>query len=121
MRREDLTSDEAAAAMAEVMDGRAAPTRRSPGLLIGLAMKGERPTEIVGLARTMRAHAVKISDCRAPVFDTLRHGRRSIRHVQYLVVRSRWSSPRAACAWPSTATDRCRACPEARTCSRRSA
>src|SRR5437762_4328759 len=57
-RHEDLTTDEAAAAMVEVMEGRAAPAQIA-GLLIGLAMKGERPAEIVGLARTMRANAVK--------------------------------------------------------------
>jgi anthranilate phosphoribosyltransferase len=33
-------------------------------------MKGERPAEIVGLARTMRQHAVKLSHQHAPVFDT---------------------------------------------------
>jgi anthranilate phosphoribosyltransferase len=59
-RREDLTVDEASAAMAEVMEGRAAPAQIA-GLLVGLAMKGERPSEIVGLARTMRAHAVQVS------------------------------------------------------------
>jgi anthranilate phosphoribosyltransferase len=68
-RHEDLTTDEAAAAMVEVMDGRAAPAQIS-GLLIGLAMKGERPPEIVGLARTMRAHAVKLSRRFDHVFDT---------------------------------------------------
>jgi len=68
-RHEDLTSDEAAAAMAEVMEGRAAPAHIA-GLLIGLAMKGERPTEIVGLARTMRAHAVQVSKRHGRVFDT---------------------------------------------------
>ena len=69
MRREDLTSSEAAAAMAEVMEGRAADAQIA-GLLIGLAMKGERPAEIVGLARTMRAHAVKVSRRFEDVFDT---------------------------------------------------
>src|SRR6059058_5706483 len=68
-RHEDLTADEAAAAMAEVMEGRAAPAHIA-GLLIGLAMKGERPVEIVGLARTMRAHAVQISKRYDRVFDT---------------------------------------------------
>src|SRR5438552_14257344 len=68
-RHEDLTSDEAAAAMAEVIEGRAAPAHIA-GLLIGLAMKGERPTEIVGLARTMRAHAVQVSRRHDRVFDT---------------------------------------------------
>lgn len=68
-RHEDLTADEAAAAMAQVMEGRAAPAQLA-GLLIGLAMKGERPVEIVGLARTMRAHAVPISRRFDRVFDT---------------------------------------------------
>src|ERR1700730_17163231 len=68
-RHEDLTADEAAAAMAEVMEGRAAPAHIA-GLLVGLAMKGERPAEIVGLARTMRAHAVQVSKRHDDVFDT---------------------------------------------------
>jgi anthranilate phosphoribosyltransferase len=68
MRREDLTSEEASAAMAEVMEGRAADAQIA-GFLIGLAMKGERPAEIVGLARTMRAHAVQLSHTFEPVFD----------------------------------------------------
>jgi anthranilate phosphoribosyltransferase len=68
-RHEDLTTDEAAAAMAEIMEGRAASAHIA-GLLIGLAMKGERPAEIVGLARTMRAHAVQVSRRYDDVFDT---------------------------------------------------
>src|SRR5213080_1692228 len=68
-RHEDLTSDEAAAAMGEVMDGRAAPAHIA-GLLVGLVMKGERPAEIVGLARAMRAHAVQVSKRYERVFDT---------------------------------------------------
>src|SRR3954452_4448890 len=68
-RHEDLTADEAAAAMAEVMNGRAAPAHIA-ALLVGLAMKGERPVEIVGLARAMREHAVQISRRYDDVFDT---------------------------------------------------
>jgi len=68
-RHEDLTSDEASAAMAEVMEGRAAPAHIA-GLLMGLVMKGERATEIVGLARAMRAHAVQVSKRHGRVFDT---------------------------------------------------
>jgi anthranilate phosphoribosyltransferase len=68
-RHEDLTSDEASGAMAEVMAGRAAPAHIA-GLLIGLAMKGERPAEVVGLARAMRAHAVPVSRRFDRVFDT---------------------------------------------------
>src|SRR5499427_379952 len=68
-RHEDLTTDEAAAAMAEVMEGRSAPAHIA-GLLIGLAMKGEKPAEIVGLARTMRANAVQLSRRHDGIFDT---------------------------------------------------
>jgi anthranilate phosphoribosyltransferase len=68
-RHEDLTADEAAGAMAEIMEGRATPAQIS-GFLIGLSLKGERPPEIVGLARTMRAHAVKLSRSFPGVFDT---------------------------------------------------
>lgn len=68
-RREDLTTAEAASAMDEVMAGRAAEAQIA-GLLIGLAMKGERPNEIEGLARAMRAHAVRLSRDFEGVFDT---------------------------------------------------
>lgn len=67
-RHEDLTTDEASLAMSEIMDGRAAPAHVS-GLLIGLAMKGERPSEIVGLARAMRQRAVPLSRHYDDVFD----------------------------------------------------
>jgi anthranilate phosphoribosyltransferase len=68
-RREDLTMDEAAGAMGEIMDGRAQPAQIA-GLLVALTMKGERPSEIVGLARTMRSRAARLSREHAPVFDT---------------------------------------------------
>src|SRR3954468_18611498 len=68
-RRDDLTSAEASAAMAEVMEGVASDAQIA-GLLIGLMMKGERPAEIVGLARTMREHAVKLSRSFSNAFDT---------------------------------------------------
>src|SRR5213083_1426432 len=68
-RHEDLTADEASAAMTEIMGGGASPAHVA-GLLIGLAMKGERPVEIVGLARAMRAHAVPVSTRYDEVFDT---------------------------------------------------
>jgi anthranilate phosphoribosyltransferase len=51
------------------MEGRASSAELA-GFLIGLAMKGERPVEIVGLARAMRAHAVQISRRYEHVFDT---------------------------------------------------
>ena len=68
-RRIDLTVDEAAGAMDTIMDGQAQPSQIA-GLLIGLAMKGERPDEIVGLARTMRARATKLSRTFDALFDT---------------------------------------------------
>lgn len=68
IRRADLTSDEAAAAMGEIMAGRASDAQIA-ALLIGLAMKGERPAEIVGLAQTMRRHGVRV-DGHGEVFDT---------------------------------------------------
>jgi anthranilate phosphoribosyltransferase len=69
VRHQDLTEAEASAAMHEVMAGRAAPGALA-GLLTALAMKGERPHEIVGFARTMREHAVPLSEPIADVFDT---------------------------------------------------
>ena len=68
-RRQDLSREEAAAAMQEIMEGRAQPAQIA-GLLVGLSMKGERPAEIVGLAQTMRGRATKLSRSHAPVFDT---------------------------------------------------
>src|SRR5262245_48858763 len=68
-RRQDLSMEEASQAMEEIMEGRAQPAQIA-GLLIGLSMKGERPTEIVGLARTMRARATPLARTHAPVFDT---------------------------------------------------
>jgi anthranilate phosphoribosyltransferase len=68
-RREDLTEAEAAGAMVEVMEGRATAAQTA-GLLIALSMKGERPVEIVGLARTMRRCAVKLEGSFDDVFDT---------------------------------------------------
>jgi len=68
-RHEHLTADEAAAAMTEVMEGRAAPSHIA-ALLVGLAMKGEQPVEIVGLARAMRASAVPVTKRHAEVLDT---------------------------------------------------
>ena len=69
VRHEDLTAEEAAGAMREVMEGRAAPASLA-ALLSALVMKGERPSEIVGFARTMREHAVKLSAPAGDVFDT---------------------------------------------------
>ena len=68
-RRQDLTTEEAAAAMDRIMEGQAQPSQIA-ALLVGLAMKGERPAEIVGFARVMRARAARLPRPVAPVFDT---------------------------------------------------
>jgi anthranilate phosphoribosyltransferase len=60
MRKEDLTEAEAAQVMDDIVEGRVAPAQVA-GMLVGLAMKGERPAEIVGLARSMRSRAVTIA------------------------------------------------------------
>src|SRR4029078_11070489 len=69
LRRDDITTDEAAAAMSEIMEGRATEGQIA-GFLVALAMKGERASEVVGLAQTMRARAVKLSAQFHGVFDT---------------------------------------------------
>lgn len=57
--REHLSEAEAAAALAEILDGDVEPAPIA-GLLTALAMKGETVDEVVGLARTMRAHAAPV-------------------------------------------------------------
>ena len=68
-RSEDLTSGEASAAMGRLMDGEALPSQMA-ALLMGLALKGERPAEIVGFARAMRQRAVALPRPAGEVFDT---------------------------------------------------
>jgi len=69
VRHQDLPTEEASAVMRDVMQGRA-PGVPLAALLTALAMKGERPAEIVGFARTMREHAVKLGAPAGDVFDT---------------------------------------------------
>ena len=66
-RHEDLTSDRGGGGDGRDHGRRGAARRRSPALLMALALKGERPAEMVGLrARDARARACR---CRAPVDD----------------------------------------------------
>jgi anthranilate phosphoribosyltransferase len=70
-RREDLTEQEATAAMEAILSGEASPTLVG-ALLVALSMKGETADEVVGFARAMRAHAAPIP-CRSrpeSLFDT---------------------------------------------------
>lgn len=68
-RHEDLTAEESAVAMARMMDGEAQPSHMA-ALLMALALKGERPVEMVGFARTMRERAVRMPRTVGDVFDT---------------------------------------------------
>lgn len=68
-RHEDLTSAEAGEAMGAIMDGLAQPAHIA-GLLMALALKGERPAEMVGLARAMRARAMPVPGPPREAFDT---------------------------------------------------
>jgi anthranilate phosphoribosyltransferase len=68
-RHEDLSPSEAAAAMGAIMDGQAQPAHIA-GLLMALALKGERPSEMVGFAEAMRARAVALPSPVDAVFDT---------------------------------------------------
>lgn len=66
---EDLTTDEAAAAMGAMMDGEAQSSQIA-ALLMGLALKGEHPVEMQGLATAMRRRATPMPEDVPDVFDT---------------------------------------------------
>jgi anthranilate phosphoribosyltransferase len=68
-RHEDLSSEDAARAMGAIMDGQAQPSQIA-ALLVGLTLKGERPTEVVGFATAMRERAMPLPAPLGPVFDT---------------------------------------------------
>lgn len=68
-RHEDLTADQAAEVMGVIMDGQALPSHIG-ALLMALALKGERPAELAGFARAMRARAQPLPEPVADVFDT---------------------------------------------------
>ncbi len=57
---EDLTAEEAAGALELIMSNQATDAQIA-GLLIAIRAKGETVGEIVGFARTMREHAVRIT------------------------------------------------------------
>jgi anthranilate phosphoribosyltransferase len=65
----DLTSDEAAAVLGEVMVGDASEAQAA-AFLIALRTKGETVDELVGLARTMRSLALSVSVDRSDLLDT---------------------------------------------------
>jgi anthranilate phosphoribosyltransferase len=66
---ENLTADHASSVLAEIMEGRAEPIQTG-AFLIALRAKGETVSELVGLARTMRALAAPVHTDRTGLVDT---------------------------------------------------
>jgi anthranilate phosphoribosyltransferase len=67
--RRDLSADETAEVLAEIMHGDASETQIA-GFLIALRTKGETVEELAGLARTMRALAAHVPCDRHDLLDT---------------------------------------------------
>jgi anthranilate phosphoribosyltransferase len=65
----DLTADEAAAVLSEIMGGNATEIQIA-GLLIALRTKGETVEELAGLARAMRAFATPVAVSDDDLLDT---------------------------------------------------
>jgi anthranilate phosphoribosyltransferase len=65
---EDLSVDDAAAAMSKIMSGEATPVQVT-AFVVALRAKGETPDEVTGLARTMLALAPRV-EVPGPVVDT---------------------------------------------------
>jgi anthranilate phosphoribosyltransferase len=66
---QDLSTDEAAGVLSELMEGRATEAQAA-GFMIALRTKGETVSEIAGLARTMRELAVKVDAGDEVLVDT---------------------------------------------------
>lgn len=64
-----LTTDHAAAVLAEIMEGRVGQVQTG-AFLIALRAKGETVPELVGLARTMRSLAIPVKTGRHDLVDT---------------------------------------------------
>ena len=70
MSRQDLSSEQTAAVLAEIMAGNASEIETA-GVLVALRTKGETIDELVGLATTMRAFATPVTTGReADLIDT---------------------------------------------------
>jgi len=64
-----LSEEEAAAVMEEIMSGEATPAQLA-AFLVALRLKGETVEEIAGMARVMRAKALRVPFEGAPLLDT---------------------------------------------------
>lgn len=68
-QRRDLTEEEAAAVMQEIMRAEATPAQFG-AFVVALRQKGESVDEIVGMARVMREHALHVPITERPLLDT---------------------------------------------------
>jgi anthranilate phosphoribosyltransferase len=66
---DSLAEDEMAALVTRVLEGTMAPSQLA-ALCMGLRMKGESVDELVGAARTMRAHMTRVPDVPSNAIDT---------------------------------------------------
>jgi anthranilate phosphoribosyltransferase len=76
LRAEELSSDDTAWAMGEIMSGTATPTQIA-GFAIALRAKGETPAELAGLVAAMLSHATPVElpeDVRAEAVDVVGTG-----------------------------------------------
>jgi anthranilate phosphoribosyltransferase len=71
-QRRDLTEDEAAGAMADMMNGEASPAQIG-AFITALRLKGETVDEIAGMARVMREKALRVQ-IEGPVLDVVGTG-----------------------------------------------
>ncbi len=65
----DLTSEEANAAMTEIMSGEATPVQIA-AFLVAMRMKGETVEEVTEFARVMRQHVRQVHPTASPLVDT---------------------------------------------------
>ena len=65
----DLSEDEAAAVMGEIMEAEATPAQFG-AFVVALQHKGETVDEVVGMARVMREHSLKAHVRARPLLDT---------------------------------------------------
>ncbi len=68
-KRQDLSGEQASAAMQLLMTGEATPVQMT-AFLVALTVKGETVDEITGFARTMREMATPVRTQRRPLVDT---------------------------------------------------
>ncbi|MBM3897454.1 MAG: anthranilate phosphoribosyltransferase [Thaumarchaeota archaeon] len=83
----DLTGEEAAGAMNDIMSGTATSSQIA-GFLVALRMKGETVDEIVALAKTMRNFAIKIKPAVNSLTDIVGTGGDTIKTINISTIAS---------------------------------